>query len=207
MLLPALWLLLARRRATLLTAVAAGAVLAAYPLILNGPITVMDGWLNEISAYQTKSVNMLGDRSVVGLPSAMALVGAPLEVSMAMLAAVAILYGLWICRTRISADDMLGLLLAIQLGLVYGHVYDLVLLAPLAAALWLRVAGHPRLRLGAILLACILFVPDRVMLRLDVPLLTHWLTFVVLFATGWLLYLNLLDARTPAPIGDSALSG
>lgn len=208
--LPVLWLLLERRWSTLGSA-AVVAVLLSLPVWLDvGPVEATRQWMAGVAAYQGGSsgsvwgANDFGHHHVVGLPSALVSIGVPMPGPGVLLGIVAILtLGLWCARRRVLADDVLGILLCLELGLVYAHDSELFYLAPVAAAVWLHVAHRPGARLAAALCATILFIPQRVLRDSGVRILDHWRTAIVLIALGSLIWMGWRETRSSMTLPDA----
>jgi hypothetical protein len=190
LLLPGLWLLLERRWKVLVTAAVVAAALAAYPLAIGGPVATMRDWLHCVSLYQAQKDDVAGAMQVLGLPSFLAAAGLRVPLSVAVGAALLFAMFLWARRSDVLDDDVLGLLLVAQLGLLWGHHTEMVLLAPAVAALWLHTADRPlRLAITAALLMTLL-LPWRTVQKLGVPLLSHWCTPTLLVLLLWMVRLS-----------------
>lgn len=191
--LPVLWLALDRQWRALAIAAAVALLLAAYPLALDGPTTVIGEWLRTLALYEASEHNRPGiSSSVIGLPGLVVALGGPeIPVFAALAVAMAITAGLGVARARLHADDILGILLALQLGLVYGRGGDPIFLAPAIAALWLHAAHRPKLWpwLGG--LGLLLFLPNRIMEVDAAPWLVQWLTPTTLLILATLVLLSL----------------
>jgi hypothetical protein len=191
LILPMFWLLLERQWRVLFTAGAVAVLLSAYPFWLDGPLAVTADWLRTVAEYQVVDVNRLGHPTVVGFPGLLAaLTGIEIPAVMALAVALAVTTGLWAARSRFHKDDVLGILLALHLGLVYAREYDLMYLAPAAAALWLHAGHRPRLWPWLAVLVALLFVPTRIMQPEAAPWLAQWLTPTTLLILGTLLVLS-----------------
>jgi hypothetical protein len=190
-LLPVIWLVFDRQWRAIAVAGVVALVLAAYPMIVSGPIDTVTDWLHAMVVYRRSSGNFWGDQRLLGMPSAMAAAGLPgIPLQGLLLGAVFVTWMLWRYRQFFCADDMLGILIALQLGFVFGHWYDLILLAPLAAAVWLHVAHRPRAWPYAGALVVLLCFPHRLVVESGVALLVHWRTGVVVLCLVGLLYLS-----------------
>jgi len=180
-LLPLLWLLLHRRFTLLVSAGFTCLLLGAWPMYVLGPFEAYHQWLDALGTYQAIPVNTLGFRHVAGLPSLLASAGVPMpRPTLLTGVGVACLFGLWRARHHFTSCEILAGMSVIQLGLVYGHDYDYVYLAPLAAALcgYLLSVPHSWRWVGAMTLA--LYIPQRLVRVADVPILNHWRTLVIL---------------------------
>ncbi len=190
--LPLLWLAL-ERRWRLLAVAAATSVGLAVPAILSiGVGTAIGGWVEALAAYTAYEANRPGNPWVVGLPSLLAAVGVDGPGPVVWLAAIVpLVVLLFVARRRLCPDDTLGLLSGVLCALVYAHTNDLVLLAPLAAAVWLHIADRRDLWTPAALVTALLCVPQRLVHLAGVPLLEHWRTPLVLVSLVGLLMLSL----------------
>lgn len=179
-LLPLLWLLLERRVKVLAVAAGASAACATVGVGLANPLGVVGLWLRAVPTYQADAANRLGGEYVVGVPSALAALGVPMPPlwTLPLLGAL-LTVGLWLRRRWLDEDDVLAWLVVVQCLGVWVHSNDLVMLVPVAAALWRRLAGRRELWLpGAAGLAALYF-PQRVVRLAGWPLLHHWRTLVV----------------------------
>jgi hypothetical protein len=196
--LPLLWLVLERRWKTLVSASVFGVLLSLPVWADLGPIGATRQWMHALSTYSPAvtsasgpGANELGHPHVIGLPSALVSVGIPMP-GQGVLLGVATVFtiGLWLGRRRIVADDVFGLLVALELGFVFAHDAELLYLVPTAAAVWLHVAHRSRARLAAALCTLVLFVPQRFLRGIDSPLLQHWRTAIVLIAIASLIWMS-----------------
>jgi hypothetical protein len=196
MMLPLIWLVLERRwRLVLVSGVAAG-LLMAYPILVNGPVAEMRGWLAAVQDYRTHEPNRLGSCFVVGFPSLVAAAGGPL-LDLTLLGIV-LTGALWWFRGRICEDDVPAFLALIALGIVYAHDLDCVYLAPLAVSLTLHLRGSSRGGMLVALLLALLFVPSRWICQYGLPVVDQWRTVICLIFLGWLLWLSVRHAAVRA---------
>jgi hypothetical protein len=194
--LPSLWLLLDRRWKTLSVAALVASVLAAFPLALDGPIPLLRDWFHSMALFQDQEIDHVGSPIVIGLPSVLAAAGlGEIPAMLALVGGMAGVLALWTQRRRLCSDDLLALVLAIQVGLVWAHESDLMILAPLLGACWLHLGPRPRGLLGPALLLALLCLPSRLVGLLGLPLLMHWKTGVVVVALFSLLVLSYRAAR------------
>ncbi|HPC81801.1 MAG TPA: glycosyltransferase family 87 protein [Thermoanaerobaculaceae bacterium] len=182
-LLPLFWLLLERRAKALAVAAGVSAACAVPGLGLEHPLGVLGLWLRAVPTYQADAANRLGGEFVVGIPSALAAVGVPMPPLWTLpLLGVLLTAGLWLFRRRLDEDDVLAWLVLVQCLGVWVHSNDLVMLVPVAAALWRRLAVRQELWLpGAAGLAALYF-PQRIVRAAGWLLLHHWRTLVVALA-------------------------
>ena len=212
LLLPGIWLLLTGRWRVIGMAAAVGIAMAAYPIVLLGPVELVQQWLASMQGYQHSPVNTLGEFHVTGVPSVLASAGGPaLSVYLMLTVAAAAIAGMWWYRERLILDDVFGVLLVLQPALVYGHDYEFTYGALLIGALWLHVAHRPRLWPVLIVGLLVLCFPQR-FVRPHLPLwAAHWRTPLMLLAAGWGLWLSArsvsVGARPPvAESGGEAVS-
>lgn len=182
-LLPLLWLLLERRAKALVVAAGASAACAAVGVGLANPLRVVGLWLRAVPTYQADAANRLGGEYVVGIPSGLAALGVPMPPLWTLpLLGVLLTFGLWLGRQRLDEDDVLAWLVLVQCLGVWVHSNDLVLLVPLGAALWRRLAGRREPWLAGAAGLAALYFPQRVVRLAGWPLLHHWRTLVVALA-------------------------
>lgn len=179
-LLPLVWLLLERRAKALAVAAGVSAACAVPGLGLVDPLGVLGLWLRAVPTYQADAANRLGSEYVVGMPSGLAVLGLPMPPLWTLpLLGVLLTVGLWLRRQWLDEDDVLAWLVVVQCLGVWVHSNDLVLLVPLAAALWRRLAVRRELwPFGAAGLAALYF-PQRIVRHAGWPPLHHWRTLVV----------------------------
>jgi|SRR5262245_19618368 len=204
MMLPLIWLVLERRwRLVLVSGVVAG-LLMAYPLLVNGPIAELKGWLAAVQDYKTHEPNRLGSCFVIGLSGLVAAAGGP-QLDLTLLGVV--LTGLlWWFRRRICEDDVLALLTLISLGIVYAHDLDSVYLAPLAVSLTLHLRGNSLGGVVVAVLVALFFIPSRWICQYGLPVVSQWRTVICLIFLGWLLWLSVRHAALQAGAEGRAVS-
>jgi len=200
-LLPMIWLVLERRGRALAAAAVTGVLCVLIPLRVSNPIELLSGWIDAIGRYETADVNYLGFEYVLGLRSFVSAFG-PVVPDLTILAVIGGCL-LWFFRHRLPSRDWLGLLVGLELVLIYAHDYDLVVLVPLLVSVWGYAAREPRLRGPALALLVLLCFPLREVRKLDVPLLLHWRTPLVVIAVGGLLWLGLRANRRKEPGGSA----
>lgn len=190
-----LWLLLDRRWTLLLALGATSLAMASYVLITLGPLDAVQGWLGAVAAYGDIPFNTLGSFYVLGLPSTLTAVGlSPPGPGAWLPVAGAVVTALYFMRRRLTEDDLLGILMGVHLFVVYGHGHELLFLTPLITGLWLHLRHRPAVWLlcfGAALIA----VPERLVGLLEIDLLMHWKTALVLIGLLALLRLSASAAR------------
>jgi hypothetical protein len=170
--LPILYLLLDRRLRVLGVAALASLLLAAPALWLNGPVVSIRTWLDALALYQGGEFQVAGFQHVFGIQSLLASAGVNIpNLYPLALAAVVVLR---LRGQHLAPGETLGLIAAASLLFIYAHDYDLVGLAPLLAALWMRTRVSATLALVFLLGVAGLFVPQR-LLRGSLPgPVLHW---------------------------------
>lgn len=178
--LPLFWLLLERRLKVLVAAAAASTACVAAGTGFAEPLDVVGRWLRTLSTYEIDTANRLGGEFVVGIPSALAALGVPMPPVWALPAlGIVVTAGVWVGRRQLDQHDVLAWLGLVQCLAVWVHSNDLLLLVPLAAALWRRMAQRRDLwRVGAAGVAALCF-PQRLVRLVGWPLLHQWRTVVV----------------------------
>jgi|GEM_PF-518607 len=177
-LLPVVWITLERSWKVLAAVVVTVAVLAAYPVWLQGPVTLLHDWLAAMKLYESEAHNVVGFQNIFGFQSLA--VAAGLRCPPLAPLALGALAALFAYRRTIPAEDVLGLLLGASFLFVYAHDYDLCALAPLYVGAWThasRRTGDGALVLGAFGL---LFVPQRLLRGVLPAVFLHWRELVVL---------------------------
>ncbi|MFP4124108.1 hypothetical protein [Coleofasciculus sp.] len=143
------------------------------------------------SNYQSAPANTLGSQEVTGVPSALASVGLNMpDPFVLMLGGAVLTFLFWLGQSRLCSDDILGILVSIQIGLVYAHNPEIVLLAPLISSLWLHIAHRQKLLAIAVITLLFMFFPQRFIRPLNIPILNHWRAFLILFAFIALVFLS-----------------
>jgi hypothetical protein len=141
---------------------------------------VLRQWLVAVPGYQLDVSNRLGGEFVVGLPSLLVALGMPpVHLWLLPFVGVALVLVLFRFRRHVAQDDLLAWLVCIQCLAVWLHSNDLILLAPVAAALWRRLAHRRELWAPALVGLSTLYLPQRAVRLTGVPLLHHWRTLVV----------------------------
>jgi hypothetical protein len=174
------WFLLERDWRTLLVAAVTGLVLALVPMVEQGPLGTFLAWRTGVQQNYDLQFNLPGAPHKIGLESLLAAAGVALpgvaSSAMALLFTVLV----WLRRDRIAPEDRLGLLMVVTFTFSrHLHDYDFVGLAPVFASLWWW--SRQRASLAPVLLGLpvLLFIPQRLVRHLDVPVALHWRTLVV----------------------------
>jgi hypothetical protein len=148
-------LVLVERRWKVVAALAVTALLlAAYPLLRDGPVGLTRGWLGAMQLYRTFPQNRPDYVTSFGLAGVLKAYGLPYGWT----PLVALVAFAWLAWRRVAADPLerLGVALALPVLFVSGHVYDMAALSPLyVAALLATRHNRPAFAatLGAVALA------------------------------------------------------
>jgi hypothetical protein len=196
------WLLLERQWKPLLVSVGAAAVLALYPMLVQGgPFGVAQAWLDRLQSHKAFEANMPGSEHVIGVTSFLNAAG--LNAPGLEAVGVALVVVLWLFRDRIDPEDVFGILMGLMVSFVFVHDCEYVCLVPLVTSLW--VHGRERwatLFWGGLLVLLLLF-PRRLVRALDVPVLSHWRTLVALLILGTVVVLS-VRRRSGRPLRERA---
>lgn len=196
--LPFLWIILEMRHwRHLVVAACVALVLIAYPMLMRGPVNCIHDWLAAVHAYQSHRYSALGGEHIMGLPSLLVAAGLPAPPLMPLMLVIGI--ALFVCRRRIRTEDLLAVFTLATLGLVYAHDYDLCFIAPTIAAFAIYAHRRLNIALAALALAVLLYIPHRLVRILDMPLMLHWRTLVLLAGLALLLWLNAQADQPAAP--------
>ncbi len=132
------WLVLTAQVKVLGAASVTALLLSSYAFVVTGPTAAVRGWLTGMATYQDYSVNKLGEISVDGIPSILALYGLTVPIAMAtaigILAVVALRFT---NRSPTFSALVLSTLIAIQM-LVFSRPIDTLLFAPAFVVFWPR---------------------------------------------------------------------
>jgi hypothetical protein len=189
---PVLWLILQRRWRVLIVMGTSIIVLAAVPIRVTGLIGTFWDWLQAMKEYQSETANSVGNQYIIGIKSLVSATGLPIPVAVTgFLIFVGTIICLWgLHRSIKNRDDLLSILLSMGTLAIYAHDYDLVILVPLLSCLWWHLRDRPTRQWIALILMTALFIPQRLIDMLGVPLLLHWRTLIVLGLTIWLFVLG-----------------
>lgn len=183
-----LWFVLERRWRVLLVATATILVFAALPMAIVGPIQVWLEWLRAVGRYGSNEFNAVGTRMLFNLRSLLYAAGVhvPDLFALGFVATGA----LWWLRHRLTARDVLGLLLGTALLFGYGHSYDLAALAVLIPLFWRHLHARAAASLLALALLAAITFPNSALERFHIDLLLHARVALVAGALGWLVALS-----------------
>src|SRR5262249_20123521 len=129
-----LWFVLERRWMVLIIGGLTALTMSIPRVVGSGPLEPFVGWLSALSRYDLIPVNAAEFQHALVLRTYLAAFGirVPPLIPLCMLALVP----LWQLRSRISARDLLSLLLGLSLLSGFSHDYDLCALAPLLPSFW-----------------------------------------------------------------------
>jgi hypothetical protein len=203
-LLPLLWVVLEHDWRVLAALAAAGVALVSVPLLQLGPVELTRSWLDSLTLYQSLGatagdVNAIGFQNMFGLRHLLAASGLDCP-SLTPVALVA-LGALWLWRRWFSDLEILGLLLAASALLVYAHDYDLAMLAPFLAALWVRARTSEAATAAVAVVLALLFFPQRLLRGAVSAGALHWRELVLCAAVVGLVA---LAARRAEPVRAAA---
>ena len=98
---------------------------------------------------------------------------------------------IWVFRERFNLWDILGTLFGISLTFVTGHDYDYICLIPLIGSLLVYTKQKPVIWFCLPPLIFSLIFPQRFIRLLEIPVLNHWRTLVVITLSVLVLLLGL----------------
>jgi Glycosyltransferase family 87 len=152
------WLVLNGRVKVLTVAAATALVLSTYAFAVMGPLPAVQGWLTGMATYQDYSVNQLGEISVDGIPSILALFGITVPILIATaIGVLAVVVLRFTNRSPPFSALVLATLVAIQM-LIFSRPIDTLLFAPAFAVFWPRAdwqSSEMLLFAAAVALFCI----------------------------------------------------
>jgi hypothetical protein len=196
------WFLLERNWRVLAASAVTALVMSAYPFLSLGPIESVRSWIADgLGGYLSSGANTAGYRHVLGVHSLLGAAGIDLPKSLFKLSGLGLAFVVWMNRKSIDSFSVLGILLGVSLTLVYGHDYDYVLLIPLFTSLLIYANQRPNLWLLLTGLVLLIFVPQRLVRILGVPVLNHWRTLVVAALTV-LVFRLAYSAKRPATVAN-----
>jgi len=173
-----IWFLLERSWKVLLTSLGTALFLSLPPLLLQGPIGMLTAWLGALEEYSSGEFNMMGFQHVVGLESLFHAAGIDLPSLKGL--GIFLAVALWIFRRRFNPEDIFGILMGISVTFIYAHDYDYVFLIPIFTSLLLYSLKNLKVGGGLVVAGILMMVPQRFIRVLEIPVLNHWRTLVVL---------------------------
>jgi len=177
-----LWLLLALEWRVLLIG-GTLSLLAIVPAMSTlGFLTPATSWLTSLAAYAAIPINMPGSAYVVGLDSLFVAHG--YEPNSVVLSATSLLLtaGLFLLRKHISEFLVLQILIVLSFTFFFVHDYDYVATVLVwASALMLALNSNSLSRLSIwFAMSVIFFMPQRLIRDIDIPLIIHSRTLLLL---------------------------
>tara|TARA_R110000787_G_scaffold2243_3_gene9012 strand:+ start:56040 stop:57251 length:1212 start_codon:yes stop_codon:yes gene_type:complete len=137
-----LWLLLHGRFKILFIAGLIAAFLSSYTFAQMGIIPAIEGWFNGLGTYQQYPVNQLGNNSVMGIPSFLALYGISIPLPVATsIGALLIVFLRFRSNVAPYSPMALATILLVQMS-VFSRPPDLILIAPVFALFWPTERSH-----------------------------------------------------------------
>jgi hypothetical protein len=125
--------------------------------------------------------NTPGFQHKVGLESMFHAGGVHLPGAVFTTLGVLLCAGAWMHRERFRKQDVFALLTLMAFVFVgYSHDYDYIALAPVWVTAWLLGRARPRLGILLLVLHLSLLFPQRLLRPLELPVLNHWRTIVLL---------------------------
>lgn len=198
------WFLLERNWKSLAAAGATFLAMSYYPLLNWGPVKMMSAWLGDgIGGYLSSDANTAGFQHLVGVESMLAAAG--IDAPSFKIVGVLLTGVLWAFRDRLHSADILGILFGISLTFVYGHDYDYVCLSILLTSLVVRAKSFPRLWIPLGILTFLLCIPQRLLRPLDIPVLNHWRTPVVIALTVLALFASWQQPQQRTELSESVV--
>lgn len=149
------WLLLERRFFILFLVLLTMLIGAIVPLSLHGPLVLWQEWTHALQVYQSSPYNQFSHENVFGLGSLLLALG----IHVASPAAIGVVVGagltalLWYYRHHYARDDVLGILIALSVLLVYSRNYDFIATAPVLGSLLILSHSYASLAVALIVMA------------------------------------------------------
>jgi hypothetical protein len=182
--LPLIWILLDKKFRAIGSFIGVSLILSSYSFYVLGPIESISQWLHCLFSYGevAGTADVLGSIHVIGLPSFLVALGAPVIGKFGILGCLLLLTML-LFRFRAHFDDeyIFPLLNVMFIGLCYGHNPDMLFLLSALPVFWpiKNQVGRKELACSLAFLL-VLFIPQKAMLLLGWPLLAHWRTILIL---------------------------
>jgi hypothetical protein len=155
-------------------------------MVYGGPVGMVEAWRGGVdTGYKELEFNRPGEAHVAGLESLLAAAGLHVPGILFTLTGVALTVALWMVRQRLNQEDVLGILMGITfVFLGFSQDYDYVALIPLFVSLWLYCRDRPAAWIGVLPLLLLLFLPQQIVRKfIDIPVMYHWRTIVILLLT------------------------
>ncbi len=177
-----LWLLLALEWRVLLIG-GTLSLLAIVPAMSTlGFLTPATSWLTSLAAYAAIPINMPGSAYVVGLDSLFVAHGYQPNSVVLSVTSLLLTAGLFLLRKHISEFLVLQILIVLSFTFFFVHDYDYVATVLVwASALMLALNGNSLSRLSIwFAMSVIFFMPQRLIRDIDIPLIIHSRTLLLL---------------------------
>jgi Glycosyltransferase family 87 len=175
-----LWFLLERRFGLLAVSGLAVAAAAIGPALATGPLALIPTWIDAVGQYRGHMTNTVDFPQMFGLSSLLDAVNVPAAAS-PILAFPGFLW-LWLHRRMLDRSEIVALLLAVSLLLIYAHAYDLVGLLPFVITFARLARTRREVALAGLALLAALCLPQRLLRPFGNPLLNQFRVPVVLAA-------------------------
>ncbi len=183
-----LWFLLERNWKSLTVSTGVMAIMSIYPVLTQGFINTLVSWYVGLTTYKANALNAAGSQHVVGIESLINAAGLN-SPNLKILGVICVVL-LWWFRAKFNYFDILGIILGISLTFVYGHDGDYVCLVPLFTSLVFYARKIPKVWLALAPLVFLYAFPQRFIRVLEIPLLNHWRTVVVILIVSLVLALS-----------------
>lgn len=181
-----LWILLnGRYRILAFSALTAG-ILSIYTFAIMGVVPAIEGWTNAVAMYQNYPINQLGNNTIMGIPSFLALYDTSLPVWAGLLVGgIVVLILRWKSLIEPFSPLALATILLLQMT-IFSRPYDLIFIAPAFALFWPTDRSNA-LRIVLFLAAAALYCfPQQLVVRvIPFPEAGHFRTLLlVVLLTG-----------------------
>lgn len=204
------WLLLDRRFLALGVAAVASLALIAVPFSVSG-IGLPVEWLSSMQGYQseaTKAVALSHNTNLRSLLHAISLTDTHFRLRVDLPLAMLATFLIWLGQDRYFSERIfyLGFLISVGLLLIFGRDYDLAAAMPLLVAGAVIARGNIYRQAFLAVLLLILCFPHRLVMRLDVPVLTLWRPVTLLVMLAVIAYWNYVETRSARSAGRNQLA-
>lgn len=159
------WFLLDRRWQIIVASALTVVAMSAWPLWMNGLNGSWLAWMRSVTDYKDGAYNTLVFKHVFGVRSLLAAQDIVIPSTLPLAAVGTAL--LYFFRRHYQTVWLIGPLLILSVLLVYAHDYDLAPLAIMTFPLLIAARGRPMVLVSIILLAMVIYFPQRIWERLD----------------------------------------
>ena len=194
-----LWLLLHRRYRVLALSAAIAGLLSLYAFFTMGFLPAIEGWLNGMGTYQDYPVNQLGNNSILGISSFLALWGVHIPIWLGMIIGASVVAVLrWKSTIEPFGPFALATILLIQMT-IFSRPTDLIMIAPVFALFWPSARSNTFRLMVFVSAAALYCFPQQVVAKLiSFPEAAHFRTLlltilVIAFVRQMLRGLNKFD--------------